>query len=295
MPRPARILAFGDNVVDCYRDQNLMFPGGNCVNHAVFARRAGAETAYAGAVCDDDAGRLIRQALIEEGVDVSSLRIEPGLTAYCVIETQDGDRVFVGANLGVSIIAPSRADLARLPDFDAVHTGRSSHVDAWLPRFAEATKVSYDLATVNDPERIAQVAPHCFLITLSAGGASRDEALALAQSARAAGARWSLVTRGIEGALLADEAGVFEAPAQPVDAIDTLGAGDTYIANVLVGLLDKRHPETILTKAAEAAAKTCLMRGAFGHAATMSVNLSNMMSLEQIYRSTRPARAPEQA
>ncbi len=295
MPRPARILAFGDNVVDCYRDQNLMFPGGNCVNHAVFARRAGAETAYAGAVCDDDAGRLIRQALVEEGVDVSSLRMEPGTTAYCVIETPDGDRLFVGANLGVSIIAPSRADLARLADFDAIHTGRSSHVDAWLPRFAEATKVSYDLATVHAPDRIAQVAPHCFLIAFSAGGLTREQALALAQTAREAGARWSLVTRGIEGALLAGEAGVFEAPAQPVEAIDTLGAGDTYIANVLVGLLDGRHPETILQDAAQAAANTCLMRGAFGHAAPMSVDLTNMMSLEEVYRTTRPAKAPEEA
>ncbi|MDE3761871.1 PfkB family carbohydrate kinase [Sinorhizobium meliloti] len=294
MPRPVRILAFGDNVVDCYRGQNLMYPGGNCVNHAVFARRAGAETAYAGAVCDDDAGRLIRNALLGEGVDFTSLRIEPGQTAYCVIETRDGDRVFVGANLGVSIIAPSPADLARLPDFDAVHTGRSSHVDAWLPRFAEATRVSYDLATVHDAERIARVAPHCFLIAFSAGGTSREEALALAQSARAAGARWSLVTRGIEGALLAGEAGVFEAPAQPVDAVDTLGAGDTHIANVLVGLLDNRHPETILREAADAAARTCLTRGAFGYAATMNVDLSQMMSLEEIYRTTRPANAPEE-
>ena len=293
MPGCAKILAFGDNVVDCYRDQNLMFPGGNCVNHAVFARRAGAETAYAGAVCDDAAGRLIRQALIEEGVDVSSLRKELGQTAYCVIETQDGDRVFVGANLSVSIIAPSHADLARLADFDAIHTGRSSHVDAWLPRFAEVTKVSYDLATVHDPERIAQVAPHCFLLAFSAGDVSREEALALAQRARKAGTRWSLVTRGIEGALLVGDTGVFEAPAQPIDAIDTLGAGDTYIANVLVGLLDRRKPETILMGAAEAAAKTCLIRGAFGHAAPMNVDLSNMMSLEEIYRATRPARAPE--
>ncbi|KQY19128.1 PfkB family carbohydrate kinase [Rhizobium sp. Root482] len=293
MPRSARILAFGDNVVDCYRDQNLMFPGGNCVNHAVFARRAGAETAYAGAVCDDAAGRLIRQALIEEGVDVSSLRKELGQTAYCVIETQDGDRVFVGANLSVSIIAPSPADLARLADFDAVHTGRSSHVDAWLSRFAEVTKVSYDLATVHDPERIAGVAPHCFLLAFSAGGLTREEAVALAQRARTAGTRWSLVTRGIEGALLVGDTGVFEAPAQPIDAIDTLGAGDTYIANVLVGLLDRRKPETILMGAAEAAAKTCLIRGAFGHAAPMNVDLSNMMSLEEIYRATRPARAPE--
>lgn len=291
MSRPVRILAFGDNVVDCYRDQNLMFPGGNCVNHAVFARRAGAETAYAGAVCNDDAGRLIRQALIEEGVDVSLLRTGSGNTAYCVIETQDGDRVFVGANLGVSIIAPSARDLARLLDFDAVHTGRSSHIDAWLPRFASATKVSYDLATVHEPERIAQVAPHCFLLALSGGGTSREQALELARHARDRGASWSLVTRGIEGALLIGEAGVFEVAARPVEPVDTLGAGDTFIANVLVGLLERDRPDDILAKAAEAAANTCLTRGAFGYPAPMSVDLSNMMTLDEVYHTIRPAEA----
>jgi fructoselysine 6-kinase len=193
----------------------------------------------------------------------------------------------------VSIIAPTSADLARLVNFDAVHTGRSSHVDGWLPHFAQLTKVSYDFATVHDFERIAQVAPHCFLIAFSAGGTSSKEALALAQLARTAGACWSLVTRGIEGALLAGEAGIFEVPAKPVDAVDTLGAGDTYIANVLVGLLNDLQPEAVLEKAAEAAAQTCLMRGAFGHQATMSVDLSDMMSLEEIYRTTRPAHATE--
>ena len=292
MPRPVRILAFGDNVVDCYRDQNVMYPGGNCVNHAVFARRAGAETAYAGAVCDDAAGRLIRQSLIDEGVDVSFLRMEQGQTAYCVIENQDGDRVFVGANLSVSIIAPRASDLARIQDFDAVHTGRSSHVDAWLPHFSGKTRVSYDFATIHDADRIAQVAPHCFLLAFSGGGLSRDEALSLASLAHAQGATWSLVTRGQEGALLVGPRGVHEEPAQPVEAIDTLGAGDTFIASVLVGLLEERQPRELLSRAAQAAAQTCLMRGAFGHGAPMAIDLSNMMSLEEIYRTTRPAAVP---
>lgn len=287
MSRPVRILAFGDNVVDCYRDQNIMFPGGNCVNHAVFARRAGAETAYAGAVCDDVAGRLIRQALVEEGVDVSLLRIEPGPTAYCVIETQAGERTFVGANLGVSIIAPLPADLARLGDFDAVHTGRSSHVDDWLPAFRQATRVSYDLATVHDPDRIARVAPNCFLLAFSASGLSDTQALALAERARAGGSEWSLVTRGGEGALLLGPDGAYRAPIHPVEAVDTLGAGDTFIANTLVGLLRGTPPQAVLQDAAQAAARTCLERGAFGHGALLEVDFSTMMSLEEIYSETR--------
>lgn len=288
MSAPVRILAFGDNVVDCYRDKGLMFPGGNCVNHAVFAKRAGAETAYIGAVCNDDAGRLIKASLDAEGVDTSLMRTAEGQTAYCVIETEDGDRVFVGANLGPSIIAPNAGDLAQIGDFDAVHTGRSSHVDAWLPRFALKAKVSYDLATVHHLDRVATVAPNCFLLAFSGGGLSRQEAVALAETARDHGAQWSLVTRGGEGALLIGEAGLFEVPVQPVDAVDTLGAGDTFIASVLVGLLKGDDPDTLLAAAAAAAAETCLTPGAFGYSATMSVDLRNMMTLEQVYATTRP-------
>ena len=60
------ILAFGDNIVDCYTALNIMFPGGSCLNVAAFARRFGASAAYAGAVADDAAGRLIRMALAKD-------------------------------------------------------------------------------------------------------------------------------------------------------------------------------------------------------------------------------------
>lgn len=292
MSASVRIAAFGDNVVDGYRQEGLMYPGGNCVNHAVFARRAGAETAYIGAVCDDDAGRLIKQSLSAEGVDISSIRTEPGQTAYCMIETDHGERIFVGANLGPSIIAPSAADLARLVDFDAVHTGRSSHVDAWLPQFSQRTKLSYDLATVHDPDRVASVAQHCFLLAFSGGGLSREKASALASMAHAHGAAWSLVTRGGDGALLLGPTGSFEVPVHAVEAIDTLGAGDTFIANVLVGLLKGDDPNALLHVAAEAAAQTCLIPGAFGYGATMSIDLRAMMTLDAIYATTQPAALP---
>ena len=42
-----RIVAVGDNVVDCYMAQGRMFPGGNCLNVSVFARLFGAATATA--------------------------------------------------------------------------------------------------------------------------------------------------------------------------------------------------------------------------------------------------------
>jgi len=294
MQTAPRILAFGDNVVDCYRARHLMFPGGNCVNHAVFARRFGAETAYAGAVADDAAGRAIRDALLAEGVDTSLLRFLPGQTAYCVIATENGERTFVGANLGVSIVRPAQADLDWMKTADAVHTGRSSHVDGWLPTFAGLTRVSYDFATLRDEARIAQVAPHCFLAGFSGGGLDREQAVDLAATALRHGATWATVTRGDDGALLMGVRGLHEGSAEKVVPVDTLGAGDTFIARTLVGLLRGEDPPAILKAAAAAAAETCLSPGAFGHGVAMDLDLSAMMSVEEIYATTRAVPSPEE-
>ena len=35
-------LGFGDNVVDCYEHIHTMYPGGNAVNFAVYAKKCGA-------------------------------------------------------------------------------------------------------------------------------------------------------------------------------------------------------------------------------------------------------------
>lgn len=293
-PAP-RIIAFSDNVVDCYRGPALMYPGGNCVNHAVFARRFGAVTAYAGAVADDPAGRAIRDALRAEGVETGLLRFLPGETAWCMIATEDGERRFVGANLGVSLIAPSAADLDWMRGADAVHTGRSSHVDAWLPTFAALTRVSYDFATAHEGARIARLAPHCYLAGFSGGDLDRAQALALAQTARHHGATWAIVTRGAEGALLAGPDGVVEAAAAPVVPVDTLGAGDTFIARTLVGLLRGEAPRHLLEAAARAAAETCLSPGAFGHGVPMQIDMGSARSIEEIYATTRPVPGPDAA
>jgi sugar/nucleoside kinase (ribokinase family) len=48
------VLAWGDNVVDVYPPhQHTMYPGGNALNFAVFARQLGYSSAYLGVFGDD--------------------------------------------------------------------------------------------------------------------------------------------------------------------------------------------------------------------------------------------------
>jgi fructoselysine 6-kinase len=266
-----RIVAVGDNVVDCYRRHGVMFPGGNCVNVASFASRFGAESAYVGAVAADPAGALLTRSLGQEGVLLDRLRVVDGFTAYCVIDHEDGDRVFVRSELGVSRFTPSPEDLAYIASFDAVHVGRSSGLDEQIADLAAAAALSYDFSTANDLGSVSRVAPLCFLASFSGGGLPRQEAEALLRSLSRAGARWTLLTRGAEGALLSDGTTVHECAAAPAAVVDTLGAGDTFTARVLVGLLRGESPSDTLAEAARAAAATCATVGAFGHGLPIDV------------------------
>lgn len=267
-----KIAAVGDNVVDCYAANGMMYPGGNTLNAAVFIRRFGGQAAYVGVVADDAAGRHIRAALIEEGVDVSRLRtLREGMTAYCVIGHENGDRIFITYDLGVSMFTPAAEDFEFVAGFDAVHIGRSSGLDAHLPAFARLTRLSYDFSTRRDPDHIKAVAPLCFLAAGSAGELPEEEALALQRRMLDAGAKWALVTRGRAGAILSNGTKIHSTDAVPTEVVDTLGAGDTFTARTLYGLLAGEAPNEALHEAARAAADTCRYYGAVGHGAPIEL------------------------
>ncbi|MGJ0184009.1 PfkB family carbohydrate kinase [Corynebacterium glyciniphilum] len=273
------LITVGDNVVDCYQALATMYPGGNCVNVAVFARRFGLESAYVGAVGDDVAGNLIATSLDEEGVGTSLLRTVPGgKTAWCLIGHREGDRIFLGSDLGVSEFSPKQADLAAIARADAVHIGASSHMDDWVEELSSRTRVSYDFSTYGDRQRIAAVAPRLWLATVSGGGLTDTEVVDLAGAITGAGAAWVLVTRGAAGAVLFHGSRQWLVAATPTNVVDTLGSGDTFLARVLTGLLRHEDPPVFLAAAAEAAAATCGTVSAFGHPAPNTITATQHSS-----------------
>jgi fructoselysine 6-kinase len=268
-----RIVAVGDNDIDCYLSNGMMYPGGNCLNVSVFARRCGAKTAYVGAVGNDTAGQLIRRALEAEGVETSRLRVVEGDTAHCVIGHRGNDRYFVSYDLGVSRFDPDAGDLDFIAGFDAVHVYQHSGLDAFLGEFAARAKLSYDFSTRRDAAHRALVAPHCWLASLSSAELSVPDTIALTHETHVAGARWVLATRGSEGALLSNGAAISQVSSTPVEVMDTLGAGDAFIARTMVGLLRNEAADMLLKAAADAAAATCGYLGAIGYGERSTVAL----------------------
>ena len=262
------LLAVGDNVVDCYPDLGVMFPGGNTVNVAVHAQRAGATSAYLGVVGSDAAGDLVRGSLVAEGVDTSLVRSLPGPNAFAVVRVVEGNRVFESGEIGVSRFRVTGADLDRAAAADVVHTGECSMVEADLPRLAEAARLlSFDFSE-RPWEYVAEHAPLVSVAVLSAASVEEDPVL-LARRVAALGPRLVAVTQGPGGATLLADGVVHRAPAGHGPIVDTLGAGDAFIARLLVGVARGEQPEALLPAATAYATSSCAEHGAFGHEAQL--------------------------
>jgi fructoselysine 6-kinase len=260
------VATMGDNCLDHYLPPlDREFVGGNALNVAVGLRDLGHEVAYAGAVGDDDAGRAVLAAARARGISTTHVHVDEGATGLTTIRlTADGDRVFESEVLGTS--GRFRATAAALADLGRrawVHgAGLWGGVDGFASLRRAGTRLSYDFSHVSTPERMAELCPHLEVAFLSAPGADADEAAELGGRAVAEGALTAIVTRGRHGSLAVAD-GVHHQPPVPVTVVDTLGAGDAYIAACISALVEGVPLPAALERGAHAAARTCTHYGAW--------------------------------
>jgi len=262
------VVGLGDNTVDRYVEQRMMYPGGNAVNVAVHARRLGQQSAYIGCVGNDRPGKLIYNALVEEGVDVSRIRQMEGENAFCDIRLLDGDRVFGDYSEGLCPhLVLNEGDLKFLSRFDLVHTSVYSFVDDTLMKIKQRAKfLSYDFSSEWDETLLADVLPKVDFALISQPVNDIREDIDLLQWAAAQGAKLVMVTSGDQGAAVYDGTNFYFQPIVRIEkVIDTLGAGDAFAACFLTQYIAQVPITDALKEAAKYAASTCTQFGAFGH------------------------------
>lgn len=293
-----RILGFGDNIIDRFLDRGLEYPGGNCVNVAVFARRLGAHAGYLGVFGDDDAGDFLRTAIEGEGVDLSRSVVREGESGVSNLRVEDGERVFLGWNGGgVTTRLPLRLDaelLAYVSDFDLVHSSVYSGSEIELPMLAHGkTLVSFDLSSEDHfrtAEYLERICPWSDLVLLSCSHLDAAETRSLLTEAVARGATLALATRGTDGAIVTDGNVTVEAPAHlvadPATIVDTMGCGDAFVTGFVISLLGsgwsrRAQPSedtlrAALVDGADAAYAQCFVEGAFARSRPWSTSAASM-------------------
>ena len=261
------LIGVGDNTVDIYVHQGQGYPGGNAVNVAVMAHRHGHAAAYLGWLGSDEFGKLVLNSLKDEGVDVSHCRVVDGPNSYSSVEVIDGDRVFGESDHGVcSQITLSAEDYDYIRQFDVVHTSVFSHLEDSLADLKKVSRfLSFDFSDFRDADYMAKVLPYVDIALISCPDLSLEEQKNFMREVLAKGPALVLVTRGGEGAWVFDGKAFYHEGVKPVKVVDTLGAGDAFVARFLVELRGGKLIQEAMELASYSAAENCTYFGAFGH------------------------------
>ncbi len=256
-------------------------PGGKGSNQAVAAARLGAPTSMVGRVGSDAFGAAMLGALQDAGVDTLSVEtIEATQTGLAIVTHTDAGKnaiiVMQGANqtLGPDDLAP----LDALEPGDVVVTQLEVPVPAVrraLERAREAGATTIlNAAPAADVAALLNVVDLLVVNEFEAGVVAGTETPTEA-AARDAAARLAeehdltvVLTLGEAGAMVAHEGRRIDIPPFPVHAVDSTGAGDTFVG-ALAAFLALGHPlKDACRWAGAAGAHACLHVGAQAGAPT---------------------------
>src|SRR5579859_1050097 len=248
-------------------------PGGKGANQAVAAARLGAITRMVGCVGDDDFGRQLLANLRAEGIDASATRTEPsaptGLALIAVDEAAEN----------LIIVSPGANHHVGRPDVDAAIATNSDIlvISAEIPAEAITRALTHHGRTIvnlapapdNAPALVATVGGNLDWLVVNESEAAailgrQVTGLAAAELIRR-GPRHAVVTAGAHGAALASAEGPDNT--QVIDgfrvrAVDTVGAGDTFVGALAVALAAGVPPPDAVRAAAAAGAAAVTRPGA---------------------------------
>ncbi|KAB1145652.1 ribokinase [Streptomyces luteolifulvus] len=245
-------------------------PGGKGANQAVAAARAGATVSVIGAVGNDAFGTRLRSTLELSGVNTDHLRTTegPSGTAHIVVDDEGGNAIVVipGANGTVDHLAPGDEGLIAAADALLLQ------LEIPLPAVVAGARTAraHGVRTVLTPAP-AQPLPPELLAATDLLVPNEHEAAALTGITDPQGAATALldrvpavvVTLGAAGSLYAARGSEpLSVPAPRVTAVDSTGAGDTFVGALAVALGEERPMPEALAWAATAAALSVQREGA---------------------------------
>lgn len=246
-------------------------PGGKGANQAAAAARAGAPTLFLGCVGEDAAGGEVLAALADTGCDISRVPKVPGATgtAIVMVETGGENQIVVasGANLSVSAVLLDDALLG--PDATLVcqlEIPPAQTAEALRRAKAAGARTVLNLAPAR-PIPSATLADVDLLVVNEIEAATQEgEAGTPLGLARTLAARYGLtcvVTLGGEGTVAAEADGTaWSVGVLPVEAVDTVGAGDAFVGVLAATLDGGADLPAALHRASVAAGLACTREGA---------------------------------
>lgn len=269
-----RFPAAGETVVG---RRFLTYPGGKGANQAVAAARMGAPTAMVGRVGDDLFGPQVTDSLAAAGVDVSAIAIAPEVSTGIAVISIDA----AGQNQIIQVLGAN--DTCGAAEAERVRSLLDS-LSVLLLQLEVSVELSLQVAqaaaaagktVILDPSPVRPL-PDAFYSCCSIITPNETDAAALVgfpvtdldAAARAAdtllsrGVGAAIVTLGEQGAYYATADGGEYQPPFPVNAVDSVGAGDAFNGALAAALAAGQTLPQAVQRAAAAGALAVTKVGA---------------------------------
>jgi len=224
---------------------------------AIGLARLGHAVRWVGVVGADELGELIRRTLRAENVDVSCVRTEPDApTGLVLFEPRLADITRVqyfrshsaGSRLSVEDIAPAVAERPRVLHLTGITPALGPGPRAAAARAAAVAREQDAVVCLDVNYRsrlwspsqardtLADLVPYATIVIASDG---ELDLVGSAGDLLDRGVREVVVKRGAAGALVHTTDGTATVHARQVPVVNTIGAGDAFVAGYLSGFLDQ--------------------------------------------------------
>ena len=239
------------------------FCGGKGANQAIAAARAGANTAFIGALGNDHAGETLRVAFKHDDVDISAVRFVSEPTGRALIGvSDDGENSIIvvpGANHAITI-----GDVER--NTKIISSAKVLLCQLEVP--LEVVQRAFELAGENSI-RILNPAPAqslskelLQLVDVITPNEHEMQLLGGSEALLKCGVKTIVVTQGARGALMITEKGETRIPPFEVDPVDSTGAGDAFCGMLAARLATGESIQNALKAAVVSGALATLTEGA---------------------------------
>jgi ribokinase len=256
---PCQVVGLGQcaidylGVVDRYPDidtkkrlKRFLVQGGGPVATALVAlSRWGVATSFIGKVSDDSFGRFITQSLVDEGVDVSGLVVEPGKTsqfAFIAVEENTGHRNIFWTRGDTKPLQESEIDWGLIRQARVLHLdGLMLEASLAAARYAKERGIIVVLDAGSLNEGMLKLAGLSDYLIASERFAEsyigENNPQKAVRRMYKLGPKVASVTLGKKGSLTISAEGLLKMPAYSVSVEDTTGAGDVFHAGFIYGVL----------------------------------------------------------
>ena len=253
----AGILVVGESLVDVVRraDGSVQeYAGGSAANVAIALARLGQQSLFATSFAEDARGRMIAAHLARDGVTLATdpVAVTRTSTAMATIAADGSATYAFDLDWRINPVLLDDVPVAvHACSIGAVLEPGADDVAALLGQLRGTSTISYDInvrasITGTGPDIVARIES---LVALADVVKASDEDLeqlypgrsieASAEHLRGLGPTAVVVTRGGSGASAYTRAGRVDVLTPRVDVVDTIGAGDTFMAG-LIGALAER-------------------------------------------------------